>query len=407
MKLTDKKKISTLIWLCAVAYFVSYISRINLSAVMVEVYKSGFTSKGAVALAITICSVTYGAGQIISGFLGDKYKPQNIMFAGFMLTAAMNLCVFFLKSGTPLLVIWGVNGFAQALMWPPIVAIMTKFLTLEDYTKGCVRVGWGSSIGTIAVYALAPVIISLWGFKYVFMVSGIAALLMGFSLKIFYKKYYETEEDNCQVEEKIINSAPTCKFDKTAILIMGIICLFIILQGSIRDGIANWMPSYISETFNLSSSISILTGVILPIFTILCVQVASFVYRKVIKNELNCSGAFFALCAVVLVLLALVTGKSVGGSVLLFAVASGCIHGTNMMFTCIIPRCYEKYGHISLISGILNSCTYIGAAVSTYGIALFSDAYGWTGTALLWAVIASLGALGCFAIAKSWNKIKS
>lgn len=53
--------------LCTIVYFVSYISRINLSAAMVEIVRTGFSPESTVALALSMCSVTYGAGQIVSG----------------------------------------------------------------------------------------------------------------------------------------------------------------------------------------------------------------------------------------------------------------------------------------------------------------------------------------------------
>ena len=65
--MTEKRKFVGLTALCTAVYFTSYISRINLAAVMVELIHSGFTGKQAGALALTVCSVTYGLGQLLSG----------------------------------------------------------------------------------------------------------------------------------------------------------------------------------------------------------------------------------------------------------------------------------------------------------------------------------------------------
>lgn len=75
---------------------------------------------------------------------------------------------------------------------------------------------------------------------------------------------------------------------------LAIIMLAIMMQGILRDGITTWMPSYISETFHLASSISILTGIALPLFGIVCSQIASLINRKLIHNELRCGMAIFA-----------------------------------------------------------------------------------------------------------------
>ena len=49
-KLSSKREVSFLAALCAAAYFVSYLSRNNLSAVLVEVVASGFAPKTTAAL---------------------------------------------------------------------------------------------------------------------------------------------------------------------------------------------------------------------------------------------------------------------------------------------------------------------------------------------------------------------
>lgn len=63
--MTLKQKYARLTVLCTAVYFTSYISRINLAAVIVELIQSGFTEKQVAALALTLCSVTYGVGHIL------------------------------------------------------------------------------------------------------------------------------------------------------------------------------------------------------------------------------------------------------------------------------------------------------------------------------------------------------
>lgn len=50
--------------LCTVAYLVSYVSRINLSACMVAMVQSGYAPQTTVALALSLCAVTYGLGRL-------------------------------------------------------------------------------------------------------------------------------------------------------------------------------------------------------------------------------------------------------------------------------------------------------------------------------------------------------
>ena len=64
---------------------------------------------------------------------------------------------------------------------------------------------------------------------------------------------------------------------------------------------------------------------------------------------------------------------------------------------------FKKYGNVSTVSGVINSCTYIGSALSTYGVALLSEVYGWNFTIFVWATIALSGTGICFAVSKAWK----
>lgn len=394
--------------LCTVVYFVSYISRINLGAAMVEIVRIGFAPEKTVALALSACSVTYGAGQIISGWLGDRCKPQNVIFAGFLVTSAMNLGVSLLQNAALLTALWAVNGFAQALMWPPLVKILTKHLNAAEYSRACVWVSWGSSFGTIAVYALCPLIISLLSYRYVFAVSGGAALIMAAVWKLTYERGFTGERalmpDDAPAPAENSQPAAADKFTGTAIFLMAMIMLAIVMQGALRDGVSNWTPTLISETFGLDSSLSILTGVFLPIFHIVCTNIASRIYRRFITNELTCAGVMFAVGGAAAALLTFLAGTGVVSTVVLLALLVGCMHSVNIMLICMVPPHFRKFGHVSLVSGVLNSSTYIGSAISTYAIALFSSAFGWNGTVWLWAAIAFAGMLICLGFARKWRR---
>ena len=75
------------------------------------------------------------------------------------------------------------------------------------------------------------------------------------------------------------------------------IMLSIILQGMLRDGITTWMPTYITETYHLQTGASILTTVVLPIFSVLSISAASWLQAKV-NNDLTASTLLFALACV-------------------------------------------------------------------------------------------------------------
>lgn len=404
-KITDRRKVNALVLLCAFAYFTSYFSRVNLSAALVEVIGSGFAAKKTAALALTVCSITYGAGQVISGFLGDRFKPQNLILTGFIITAAANACVGFMDQDVLLVPLWGINGFAQALMWPPLVVIMSSRLSKEDYQNACVRVSWGSAFGTIAVYLLAPVIINVLNIRWVFFISAAAAVLMMVAWKWIFDRHY-AEAQPVQKQENAVSTKPAAKLSGSVVWMLVAVIVCIVLQGFLRDGGTNWMPSYVADIFRVDSSAAILSGVILPVFSILSFQLAAIVNRKLLKNELTCAAAFFAAGCVAALVLWVCNGQNMILSLVSMALLVGSMHGVNLALISFIPRYFEKYGKVSVVSGVLNSGTYIGSAVSAYGVAVFTEAFGWQSTILLWGFVAVAGTALCLLLRKGWLRFK-
>ncbi len=398
-KLSTKKEINTLTIIFAFTYMVSYITRINYGAIIVEMVSATGFSKSALSMAVTGSFVTYGTGQIISGIIGDKISPKKLVSYGLCLTVLMNILLPICTNPYLMLAVWCVNGFAQSFMWPPIVRLMTTLLTVENYKKTTAKVSWGSSIGTIIVYLLSPVLISCFGWKSVFWFSAGVGFITIF---IWNKFSYEIE---IQKREKATSVASSDKRYKLFTPLMLAIMIGIILQGMLRDGVTTWMPSYIKDTYSLGNEISILTGVVLPIFSILSFQIATNLYVKRFTNPLTCASVFFGIGALSAVGIYLFTGLSAVCSVVLSAVLTGCMHGVNLMLVCMIPQFFEKSGKVSTVSGVINSCTYIGSAISTYGIALLSEKLGWGFTLLSWIAIALGGTMLCIICIKKFKKM--
>ena len=365
---------------------VSYLTRINFGAVVSEMEQSTGIPKNLLSLSLTGSFITYGIGQVFSGFTADRISPKKLITIGLGTTAVMNLLLPLCKGPYAMLCVWCVNGFAQSMMWPPIVKMMSQLFSDGEYKKAAVIVSGGSSVGTIVVYLLAPAVISLLNWRWLFVIcGGIAIVTM--VLWQFFPFVPRNEEP----------TAPRQKGNFRIFLsplILGIMGA-IVLQGMLRDGITTWMPTYITEVYNWGTAASILAGVILPIFSLICVELATVLHNRWLKNPLFCAGVFFAVGMICALCLFAVTGNNAGLSVAFSALLTGAMHGVNMMLISILPPYFRRFGLTGTASGMLNACTYVGSALSTYGIAAISQATGWKFTIFLWAVIALLGTILC------------
>ena len=397
-KLTDKKKINAVIFLFTLTYMVSYMTRINFGAVISAIVEQTGMTKTMLSAAVTGSAITYGLGQIVCGFIGDRISPKRLVFVGLLITVGMNLLIPLCQDHVQMTAVWCVNGLAQACMWPPMVKLMVGLFSQSDYGRASTMVSWGSSFGTIIIYLLAPVIIMVSSWKTLFLLTGGCGIIMA----LIWQRFCEEPEFDKPVkaDKAMMADKKDARFF-TPLLVA--IMFAIMLQGSLRDGVTTWMPSFISETFNLSSEISILSGVCLPIFSILSLRLALALYEKLPGNPVRCAAIIFALGAVAALVLSLVSAVSPIGSIACMALLTGSMHGVNLMLICMVPPFFQRKGNISTVSGVLNSCTYVGSAISTYGIALLSESAGWQVTAFIWFIIAALGAVVCTVCSRIWK----
>lgn len=412
-KLTDKHKILLFTSLCCLVYFTSYLTRLNYTAALSEICDALHIDRQAASLPITGCFIIYGIGQFICGILGDKISPRNMIFGGLLLSSVCNVSVALTSSIAVLTGLWCVNGFAQSMIWPPLVRIMASSLHDKAYQTCCIAVAGASSSGTILVYFLVPICVSVFEWRTVFIFSAAFGFIVCILWFIFITRLcgplltakapvLQTEAAGT-TDAKAAEAAPmTFKFIavQTPFLFMLATGVF---HGIIRDGITTWMPVYIGENFGLSNSLSILTTAILPAFSIISVALASKLLEK-LKNEMLSATVLFSCALTACLVLLPFQATSAPVSITMMTLITGCMHGINLFIISHAPRRFEKYGKVAAVSGILNAATYIGSALSTYVIAGVSEKFGWYTTILCWTLLAVAGLLVCILSIKKWSQ---
>ena len=169
----------------------------------------------------------------------------------------------------------------------------------------------------------------------------------------------------------------------------------------LRDGVQTWVPAYIADQFHLAPSSAILSGTILPIFSVLSLFAATQLSRRV-PQEMSAAAICFAIGAVSAAALLFLPG-SILVNLLEMACLCGAMHGVNFILTTRVPARFSNSGRVSAISGALNAATYVGSALSTYGIALISDQFGWSATISSWLFITLIGMICCLFARRAHN----
>jgi len=390
-KLTDNKQIRLLAFLGWIICFSSYITRINFAAVLVEFLRSEGVMKSSASAITTALLVTYGAGQLLSGYLGDRFSPRLLIFGGLLVASLCNILLPVVSpSIASMTIVWGINGIAQAMMWPPLVKICANALCAEDYNRLMPVIDTSCASATIAVYLFSPLFITLSGWQLVFYIAAafatIAAFIWFFATGPLLKNvsFAASKVEIDTVERHTISNRAVWN-------LLPIILLSIAMLGILKDGITTWMPTFISDTFQLESTVSILTGVAIPATHML---IGLSTYRVLVAMKRDVFAAisiYYAITAGFLLLLWCSGTNSMLLSTLFIALGSGGLHGINSLQTYYLPELLGGTGRISFYAGLINSATYVGSALSTYLVAVISEAHGWNVTIVSWVIFASVG----------------
>jgi OPA family glycerol-3-phosphate transporter-like MFS transporter len=185
--------------------------------------------------------------------------------------------------------------------------------------------------------------------------------------------------------------------------------LGIILQGSLRDGVTTWMPSYLTESFGLTESGSIAITVVLAVLSMVSFYAFNMLYEKLVHDEALSAAIIFVGSAVSSAALYFADRyRSVIVTTAMMALIVACMHGVNLMFISVTPKRFAPIGRISTFSGVLNSCTYVGAALSTYLFAKVAetDGLGSSFNIILWTAVSAVGVIISVLAAFGWRRAK-
>lgn len=402
--------------ICPLIYFASYLTRKNYGVIMSAIIENEGMTNDIAGLIETLALISYGVGQVVSGVLGDKFKPQRIIMCGLASTTVCNLLMPLCPNNYLRMVVWFVNGFAQSMLWPPLVRIMAATMDASTYSKVCANVNVAGIGGTIFLYLSYPLIwqklFDASGWKATFFSSAIICVLI---LGIWILGFRSIKSDPAIAFEKKAKKEKTEKKENklSAKVILGsgfiFIALGIILQGVLRDGITDWDPKMLADTFNLTADKAILKAVILPVIGVISLKAVGYINEKFVKDEVKAAGITFASAFVCILVLFLFYDKNQYLTLALSAISVGLMHAINFFLICIVPVKFEKYGIVSTMSGIINSLTYVGSAAALYGFGYLSKATenNWHIVIGVWCGIAAAGIAACFIAVPAWRKFTS
>ncbi len=398
------KLIVTVLWL---VYASSYFIRTCYAAAIAPIVREGNLVKGEIGLVGTAFFICYGVGQLISGLIGDKVNPFFMIIFG---AATGGLCCFLMPLAGDfifMLLIWGINGFFQSMLWSPILRIFSETIDKSLSKKAILNISLSLPVGTVCAYLASTFIIKYSSWKLVFICGGIVIVLSAVSVILAFTY---SKNDLIKTKKQIsVEHKTDLSNGKQSLLRMALLSgLFVIimpsfLHGMMRDGITNWVPTMISELYGVSPSFSVFLTIVLPIFNSFGAYAVVPLYKKLGENEMKTAGVIGMVALVPLLLLLFINKLPVYVIIILLALTTSIMYALNYLIISLVPVRFSKFSCTSGVSGILNSAAHIGCAISSYGFGAVSENAGWNAVIFIWIAAALLTVVFSFLSNIKWK----
>lgn len=388
---------------CWITYFSIYLGRLNFSAGMSEMLRTGLWEKGQLGSVAAAFYLAYGIGQYPSGLLGDRIPARWMVGAGLLGSALVN--IFFPAAGTVsgMRGMWFVNGLLQAMIWPPMVRLVTSLVHPGCSVRIILMLSFSSPAGMLCTYLANAAILRVGSWEWCFLLAGIwlagAAVLWLISTAA-------VERDAAPRENAPRQRDALHKREKTAVVSFGLLCLTMaaFIHGILKDGLTTWIPTYLTEKFAIEPSFSVLLTMVLPVVNLCGIPVAQTANRRLFQNEAVVGALCYLLSLAGFLCMLGGGGSSLYGTVALLALATSLMVAVNTALVSLLPLHFEKEGRVATVSGMMNAVTYLGSAAASALFGYTTEYAGWTDTQLVWCACAAAGGFCCIGAIRSWKR---
>lgn len=335
-------------------------------------------SHASAGLATTFFFFAYGIGQFLNGFLCKYYNRRIAVSASLLLAAGLNLCVFCGIAFRYIKYLWLLNGLAQSVLWPTLVCVLSDNLQISERKAAVMAMSTTTAAGTLLAYG-GSALFSVWnGFRYSFLVGAAATASVGIVWFFCYRS---------ATSEHIVTDAETQRpiqphvqrADSRVYWMFAILAIFAVVNNLVKDGLTTWVPSILKEQYGFRDSLSILLTLLLPVLGFFGTALATEMGKK-IRSFVALSCVLF-LCAFVCLGISTAFLNTSIWIVLLISLGliSLFMHGVNNVIISMAPLYSAGQVNSGLVAGVLNGCCYLGSTLSSYGLGLVADNFGWNG----------------------------
>lgn len=377
-----KKQTSRIFLVCYFAYLFIYVARLNLSMAAPGLKEAAVLSMEQIGMLGSMFSVVYACGRLLSGILSDRCPPWKMISFGLVLCGVSNICFGLFPPFGAILLLWGVNAFAQSMLWGSVLRILSAVYPESIAKKRASYMATAVAAGNLVGILLNTGLINRFGTAWAFLVPGGITLVM--SLLVAVNTHHVLPP-----AVPASNRGFLLLLKNREVTQMLLPALF---HGVMKDNISLWMTVYIMDTFGVDLQQSSGYVLLIPTVGFFARILAPEFYRMVKEQDrplLLWGFAFSAGGALLLVLWA----YSAWLAILYLSLIYTAVSVMNGCFLSFFPMRFAKDGYVASVSGVMDFATYLGTGISSIFYGMMIERYGYGSMFISWAVLCGLGLL--------------
>lgn len=368
-----------LIFICWLVYTVAQVARYSYSVnvtLMIDEY--GITHAEA-GLPSTFYFFAYGIGQIITGIFCKKYNKRLVVTGALIISALCNTLLFIQIEFAYVKYIWMINGLAQSHLWPLVILTIGENVFGGLKRRASVVISTATSVGTFLSYGIGALFaINVKLYRYTFLAATILTLVAC----VFWQQLKEVSRKTVFVQERNSKDSDRKSISISTILLLSVFAEFAMMSLAISGGLRQWVPSILKEMYNLTDSLSIVLTLLLPLISIVNAVASNWLYEKLQNTVMVCFLMF--LMAIPLFLTLIFCIEISWALIMVIFILLTCAMGIiQHQMTTQTPLYMSDRINAGFMAGFLNGCSYLGNALSTYGLGLIADQCSWLGVFVL------------------------
>jgi OPA family sugar phosphate sensor protein UhpC-like MFS transporter len=162
-----------------------YVCRLSLNVIKKPLIDAGLFDPAQLGMIGSALFFSYAAGRLVNGVLVDHAHLKRFMALGLLGSALVNLVLGSLPGFWAFLLLWGVDGWFQAMGAPASIVSIARWFPLQG--RGTVYGVWSTShnIGEAFTYVVTGAIVTSLGAVWGLRAAGVIGLVAGFMILRF------------------------------------------------------------------------------------------------------------------------------------------------------------------------------------------------------------------------------